>query len=210
MRESIPPQKADVRHTEGMSAPYRLRGLRPQRELPVDEVLGPRVRSYYAAANSKVIWAAAPFVLLLAYGVWLGHQGLLSRWFNSTFSAVAVSTLFVLCVALITRTSAVGGAEVLRVHANGLLDLRAGPRAVRWDEMRSLTAVTHQADAVVEHCLRTSDGTMVKLGESIGEVMQLVDELRVRMVEHKLPGSWLGLPAAASCASARSKPPKRG
>jgi hypothetical protein len=151
------------------------------------DVLGPLQRSYRGAANRHVIWAASPFVLLLAYGVWLAHQGLLAHWFNSTFSVVAVALLFILSVTLIAYTAAAGGGELVRVHANGILDLRVGPRAVRWDEMRSLTAVCGEGGIVDRHVLRTADGAALTLGPGIGAVEQLVDELRVRMIEHKAP-----------------------
>jgi hypothetical protein len=126
--------------------------------------------------------------LLLAYVVWLQHQGQLSHWFNSGFSAGAVATIFVLAVVLIVYTAAVGGGELVRVHQEGLLDLRAGPRAVRWDEMESLTAI---ADAgrgnVMRHLLRTSDGATLSFGRSIGGIDQLVDEIRVRLIEQRGP-----------------------
>ena len=170
-----------------MSAPYRLRGVRPAQDLPADHVLGPCVRSYRAAANRNMIWGATPFVLLLGYVVWLDHQGLLFHWFNSTFSMFAVTALLVLSIALIAFTSVAGGAEVIRVHANGLLDLRSSPRVVRWDEMRTLTAIADEAGTVAGHFLRTSDGAVLRFGPSVGDVAQLVDELRIRMVEHKLP-----------------------
>ncbi|HEY6459276.1 MAG TPA: hypothetical protein VIY73_03965, partial [Polyangiaceae bacterium] len=76
-----------------MATPYRLRAARPVSPASAAGVLGPHVRSYYAAATRNVVWAAAPFVLLLGYGVWLAHQGMLAHWFNSNFSAVAVTAL---------------------------------------------------------------------------------------------------------------------
>lgn len=173
-----------------MSSPYRLRAARPATAgdpSSSSDVLGPPVRSYYAAAHRHVIWAASPFVLLLAYGVWIAHQGLLAHWFNSTFSVVAVASLFVLSVALIAYTAAVGGGELVRVHAGGILDLRGGPRAVRWDEMRSLTAVLRADGLVDRYLLATADGVTMTLGDSVGGVEQLVDELRARMIEHKGP-----------------------
>jgi hypothetical protein len=173
-----------------MSTPYRLRAARPADAggpSSCSDVLGPAVRSYHAAAHHHVIWAASPFVLLLAYGLWLAHKGLLAHWFNSTFSVGAVAALFVLSVALIGHTAAVGGGELVRVHAGGLLDLRAGPRAVRWDEIRSLTAVLRADGRVDHHMLCTADGAMLTLGDSIGAVDQLVDEVRVRMIEHRGP-----------------------
>ncbi|HEY8038232.1 MAG TPA: DUF6585 family protein [Polyangiaceae bacterium] len=171
-----------------MSEPYRLRASRPASSASASELLGPAVRSYYGAANRHVVWAAAPFVLLLAYGVWLAREGLLTHWFNSTFSVVAVTTLFVLSVALIVYTAAVGGGELVRVHVNGLLDLRAGPRAVPWDEMHSLTAVWAEDGSGVErHLLRTTGGATLSLGRSIGGVDDLVDELRLRMIEQQAP-----------------------
>jgi hypothetical protein len=127
-----------------MSTPYRLRGHRPTTVGTAASLLGVPVRSYYAAATRNVVWAASPFVLLLGYGVWLARQGQLEHWFNSTFSVGAVAVLFTLAIVLITYTSAFGGGEMVRVHANGLLDLRVGPRAVRWDEMQSLTAVASE------------------------------------------------------------------
>jgi hypothetical protein len=175
-----------------MAAPYRLRAARPVVASPSgafgEDVLGPQVRTYRAAPHGHVIWAAAPFVLLIAYGVWLAHQGLLLHWFNSTFSVFAVATLFVLSVMLIVYTAAVGGAETVRVHANGILDLRAGPRAIRWDEMQSLTAVwSAQLGRVEGHVLRTTDGATIAFNRTIGGVDTLVEELRLAMLEHTLP-----------------------
>jgi hypothetical protein len=143
------------------------------------------VRSYYGAASRNVVWAAAPFVLLLGYGVWLAHEGLLLHWFNSTFSVVAVGVLFTIATALIVYTSAVGGGELIRVHADGILDLRIGPRAIRWNEIQSLTATS--SEPVVSHVLRTTDGVSLSFGPSIGGVHDLIDEIRARMAEHQLP-----------------------
>jgi hypothetical protein len=172
-----------------MSAPYRLRARRPPTAASTASLLGPPVRTFYGAATRNVVWAAAPFVLLLGYGVWLAHQGLLEHWFNSTFSVFAVAALFALAIVLIVYTSAVGGGELLRVHTNGILDLRAGPRAIRWDEMQSLTATAPDAARPgLRHVLRTTDGGSLSLGPSIGGVLDLVDEIRVRMSEHQLPG----------------------
>jgi hypothetical protein len=171
-----------------MSTPYRLRAQRPTSLAAAVGVLGPHVRSYYAAASRNAVWAASPFVLLLGYGVWLAHQGLLTHWFNSTFSVFAVTVLFVMAIVLIVYTSAVGGGELLRVHANGILDLRVGPRSVRWDEILSLTPVAQEgAHGVMRHLLRTADGSTIALGPSIGGVEDLIDEIRVRMAEHRLP-----------------------
>ncbi len=169
-----------------MTAPYRLRAPRPTARLEAPDWLGPSLRSYRVDAARHVIWAAAPFVLLLAYGVWLARQDLLTHWFNSTFSVVAVATLFVLSVALIAHTAAVGGAEVFRVHANGLVDLRTG-QAARWDEMRSLTAFWDEAGKRVErHVLATTGGARMAIGAAIAGVDHLVDEVRTRMVDHQL------------------------
>lgn len=169
-----------------MTAPYRLRAARPAAVFSAGESLGPKQQSYRTGAVGHVIWAAAPFVLLLAYGVWLAHQGLLVRWFNSTFSELAVATLFVLSIALIAHTAAVGGAEVIRVHANGLLDLRTG-QAARWDEIRSLTAVWDDQRARIQlHVLATTGGARMAFGVDIAEVNRLVDEVRVRLVDGKL------------------------
>jgi hypothetical protein len=171
-----------------MSEPYRLRAARPPGAGAVHDVLGPPVRGYYAAAHRGSIVAASPFVLLLAYVVWLAHQGQLTRWFNSTFSVGAVSTLFVLSIVLIAYTSAVGGGELLRVHANGILDLRAGPRAVPWDEVESLTAVWGpDGRGVLRHLLRTQGGATLSLGRSIAGVDELVEEIRTRMTEQRTP-----------------------
>jgi hypothetical protein len=171
-----------------MSEPYRLRAARPPGAGAAVDVLGPRVRGYYAAAHRGSIVAAAPFVLLLAYVVWLAHQGQLARWFNSGFSAGAVSVLFVLAIALIAYTATVGGGELLRVHAGGILDLRAGPRAVRWDEIESLTPEWAPGrGGVVRHRLRTSDGATLSLGRSIAGVDELVDEIRARLTEQRTP-----------------------
>jgi hypothetical protein len=169
-----------------MSAPYRLRASGPTTAASADRVLGPHVRTYHGAAHRQSIWAATPFVLLLAYVVWLAHTGELEHWFNSGFSAFAVSVLFVLAIMLIAYTAAVGGGELVRVHANGILDLRAGPRAVRWDEVQSITAVpTAGGSGVERHVLRTTDGAVLSLGRSIAGVDELVDELRVRLVEQR-------------------------
>ena len=171
-----------------MSTPYRLRARRPP-AVDVSTSLGPPGRMFYGAATRHVVWAAAPFVLLLGYGVWLAHQGLLEHWFNSTFSVFAVAALFAISVVLIVYTSAVGGGELVRVHANGILDLRVGPRAVRWDEMQSLTVVAQEDGRPgLRHVLRTTDGETLSLGPSIGGVVDLVDEIRVRMAEQQLPG----------------------
>ena len=111
------PRNPRRRHTEkATTAPYRLRAQQPG--AAATAVLGPATRTYYAAAHSTSIVAITPFALLLAYIMWLGHQGQLLQWFNSMFSAVAVSILFVLAIALIAYTSAVGGGELVRVHAN--------------------------------------------------------------------------------------------
>lgn len=171
-----------------MTAPYRLRASGPTSAASADGVLGPHVRTYRGAAHRQSIWAATPFVLLLAYVVWLYHQGQIGHWFNSGFSALAVTVLFVLAVVLIGYTAAVGGGEIVRVHANGILDLRAGPRAVRWDEVQSLTAVpTADGSGIERHLLRTTDGAVLSLGRSIAGVDELVDEVRVRLVEQRTP-----------------------
>lgn len=171
-----------------MSAPYRLRASGPTTPDSVDHVLGPVVRTFDGAAHRQSIWAASPFVFLLAYVVWLYHQGQIGHWFNSGFSAAAVTVIFVLAIALISYTAAVGGGELVRVHANGLLDLRAGPRAVRWDEVQSLTAVpAEDGRGVLRHLLRTTDGAVLSLGRSIANVEELVDEVRVRLVEQRTP-----------------------
>lgn len=171
-----------------MTTPYRLRGQPPPSASAVTDVLGPPERSFYAAAHSQSIVAIAPFALLLAYMLWLGHQGLLLHWFNSMFSAVAVGVLFVLAIVLIGYTSAVGGGELVRAHAGGILDLRAGPKAVRWDEIDSLTAVwSPDGSGVLRHVLRTQDGARLSLGRSIAGVADLVDVIRVRMIDHTVP-----------------------
>lgn len=170
-----------------MSTPYRLRARRPPTADSAATLLGPPVRTFYGAATRNVVWAAAPFVLLLGYGVWLAHQGLLEHWFNSTFSVFAVAVLFALSIVLIVYTSAVGGGELVRVHANGILDLRVGPRAVRWDEMQSLTVLASDDGGGVRHVLRAMDGTTMVLGPAIGGIGHLVDEIRVRMAECQLP-----------------------
>jgi hypothetical protein len=169
-----------------MTAPYRLRAPRPTSAVAATDQLGPCLRSYRIGASRHVIWAAAPFVLLLAYVVWLAQQGLLARWFNSTFSVLAVATLFVLSIALIARTAAVGGAETIRVYANGLVDLRSG-QAARWDELHSLTAFWDEHGRRVErHVLATTGGVRMLLGAAIGGVEQLVEEVRARMVDHQI------------------------
>jgi len=171
-----------------MAAPYRLRGHKPTSGGAAAGILGPVVKTYRGATSGHVAVAAAPFVLLLAYGVWLQHQGRLMQWFNSTFSMGAVAALFVLSIALIVRTATGGGAEIIRLHVDGILDLRAGPRAVRWDEMEELTAVT-AADGrgVWRHTLRTADGATLALGATIGQVEDLVEEIRLKMVEREVP-----------------------
>ncbi len=172
-----------------MTAPYRLRARVPASTSTASAVLGAPLRSFKPATNRNVIWAAVPFVLLLGYGVWLAHQGLLAHWFNSTFSVVAVAMLFVISVALIVHTAAGGGEELVRLHAGGILDLRVGPRAVRWDEMRSLTAMAGSgAGTLLRHVLQTTDGATIPLGPSIGAVDELVDEIRAHMAEHAVPG----------------------
>lgn len=171
-----------------MPAPYRLRGQPPSSSAaaPAD-VLGAPVRSFYGAAHRASIVAITPFVLLLGYVVWLAHQGELLHWFNSNFSAFAVIVLFLLSIALIAHTSAVGGGELVRLHAGGILDLRAGPRAVRWDEVESLTAVAAPNGSVLRHVLRTTDGVQLSLGRSIAGVDDLVDVIRARMIDHVAP-----------------------
>lgn len=170
-----------------MATPYRLRGHKPTTRRSAIGILGPVVRTYCVAASSHLAVSATPFVLLLAYGVWLQHEGRLMHWFNSTFSMVAVAVLCVLSIALIVHTAAGGGAEVIRVHIDGLLDLRAGPRAVRWDEIEALTAVGPDRAGIWRHTVRTVDGATLSLGPSIGQVEELVEELRSRMVERELP-----------------------
>jgi hypothetical protein len=169
-----------------MSAPYRLRAPRPASA--VADVLGPLTRTYRVAAQSSARVAIIPFALLLAYMLWLGREGQLSKWFPSTFSAVTVGILFALSIAVIGYTSSAGGAEVVRVHANGILDLRGGAKAVRWDEIESLTTVwSPDGSGVLRHLLRTQDGSQLSLGRSIADVANLVDEIRVRMIEHAVP-----------------------
>jgi hypothetical protein len=171
-----------------MATPYRLRGHKPTSGGAAAGLLGPVVKTYRAATSGHVAIAAAPFVLLLAYGVWLEHQGRLMHWFNSTFSMGAVAALFVLSIALIVRTATGGGAEIVRLHSGGILDLRAGPRAVRWDEMDALTAVAApDGHGIWRHLLRTVDGATLSLGASIGQVEDLVDEIRLKMVEREVP-----------------------
>jgi hypothetical protein len=171
-----------------MSTPYRLRASSPTTLATAVRVLGPQVRSFCGTTNRNVVWAAAPFALLLGYGVWLAHQGLLERWFNSTFSVGVVAVLFVASIALIVRTAAGGGSDLVRVHANGILDLRGGLRAVRWDEIESLVAVPSQDEKEIDHHrLLTSDGSIVSLGQGIGNVEELVDEIRMHLGEHALP-----------------------
>ena len=169
-----------------MSDPYRLRVPRPIGPLGVDADLGPLERAFHASAERSSVAAAAPFVVLLAYVVWLAQHGELSRWFNSTFSAAAAAALFILATGLIVRTAA--GAEVIRVHAHGLVDLRAGPRVVRWDEIESVTAVwSPEQGRILRHVLRTTGGDTLPLGRSIAGVDELVESLRVRIAEHGLP-----------------------
>jgi hypothetical protein len=152
-----------------MTAPYRLRAQQPGSAATA--VLGPATRTYYGAAHTTSIVAIAPFALLLAYILWLGHQGQLLHWFNSMFSAVAVSILFVLAIALIAYTSAVGGGE-----------------PVRWDEIESLTTVwSPDGKGVLRHVLRAQDGSQLSLGRSIAGVADLVDEIRARMIDHSVP-----------------------
>jgi hypothetical protein len=169
-----------------MDEPYRLRGRRSPSAAPLADGLGPVVRSFRTGDARNAIWGVAPFVMLLAYIVWLAHHGELLHWFNSTFSVVTVTLLFLLAIAVIGHTAAAGGTEVLRVHANGLLDLRTG-LAVRWDEVRSLTAQWDgKTGRVARHVLTTAAGERMSLGASIGDVHELVDEVRERMVDQKL------------------------
>jgi hypothetical protein len=170
-----------------MAAPYRFRAAPRTGAASAADWLGPSLRSFRVDAAGHVIWACVPFVLLLAYVVWLGHEGQLLHWFNSTFSVGAVATLFVLAIGVIGHTAAVGGAEVIRVHANGLFDLRTG-QTVRWDEVRSLTAVWDgRTRRVARHVLTTTGGERILLGASIASVDELLDEVRTRMVESELP-----------------------
>jgi hypothetical protein len=177
-----------------METPYRLPAHRPTSAESASSVLGPPVRSYYGA-KPRVILAAAPFVLLLGYGVWLAHGMGLEQWFFDTFSVATVAVLLTCCVVLIVYTSAIGDGELLRVHAGGLLDLRVeqvrpigAPKAIRWDEIESLTAVgSDDGRAVRRHVVRTYDGTRVSLGPIIGGVGDLVEEIRVRVTERQLP-----------------------
>lgn len=173
-----------------MSAPYRLRAPQPTEGTErIADVLGPHVRTFYGAAHRGTIVAITPFALLLVTIGWIAHQGQITHWFNSTFSAVTVCMLLVIAIAVIMRTAAVGGGEMVRVHKGGLLDLRAGPRAVSWDEIESLTAVSGTArEGIVRHVLRTQDGAVLSLGKSIGGVVDLIDEVRTRMIEHAGPG----------------------
>jgi hypothetical protein len=171
-----------------MATPYRLRGHKPTSGGAAAGILGPVVKTYCGATSGHIVVAAAPFVLLLAYGVWLAHQGQLMHWFNSTFSMGAVTALFLLSIVLIVRTATGGGGEIIRLHVDGILDLRAGPRAVRWDEMEELTAVaTTDGRGVRRHTLRTADGATLALGASIGQVDDLVEEIRLKMVEREVP-----------------------
>jgi Family of unknown function (DUF6585) len=169
-----------------MDEPYRLRGRRSTSAVPIADGLGPSVRTFRTGDVRHAIWGVAPFVMLLAYIVWLAHHGQLLTWFNSTFSVGAVTMLFLLSIGLIARTAAAGGAEVIRVHANGLLDLRTG-LAVRWDEVRSLTAQWDGTTGrVARHVLTTAAGERMAIGASIGDVHELVDEIRERIVDQKL------------------------
>jgi hypothetical protein len=172
-----------------MPEPYRLRAARPVAAASAAETLGPVVRSFHrAAAGRHVGWVATPFVVLLGYFVWLARQGELSLWFNSGFSAFAVTALFVLVVVLIAYTAIGGGPEIVRLHADGLLDLRAGPRAVRWDEARSLTDLWDTRAGRLGGCvLRTADGAALVLGADVAGVEELVDELRARLTARELP-----------------------
>jgi len=170
-----------------MATPYRLRAYRPTLTVSPSRALGPAVRSYYAAASQRVIWAAAPFVFLLGYGVWLSHDMELDHWLDSTFSVCTVAGLFLLAIGVIVHTAAVGGGELVRVHADGLVDLRGQPRAFRWDEMQALTALASEDGSGVGHVLRTMDGTTLSLGAAIGGIRDLVEEIRVRMAERQLP-----------------------
>jgi hypothetical protein len=167
-----------------MTVPYRLRAPRQSRST-TGEPLGPLVRTHRLAAQRKVIWAAIPFALLLAYVVLLGRDGQLLRWFNSMFSAGAVSFLFALSIVLIVYTAAVGGAEAIRVHTNGIVDLRGRAVTMRWDDMHSLVPVFSSQGMLVRHVLRAEDGSLLSLSPAIGEVETLIDEIRVRMTERK-------------------------
>jgi hypothetical protein len=170
------------------AGPYRLRGSTETPGASAEHLLGARVRTFYGAAHHKAIWFAAPFVLLLAYITWLAHQDKLEHWFNSTFSVVAVSTVFVLAIALITHTAAVGGGEMIRLHAAGILDMRLGPRALRFDEILSITAVASPDRTHIDHyLLGTSDGATLTFGRAISAFEELADELRARIAELRMP-----------------------
>jgi hypothetical protein len=147
------------------------------------------VRSYRTDAARHVIWAAAPFVWLLAYGVWLDSQGLLGRWLNSSFAILPVAALLVLSIGVIASTAAVGGSEVLRLHASGMFDVRAG-LAVRWDEVRTLCAARGDPGRRPGSVLTTSNGARVHLGVEIADLEHLVDEIEARMVQRALPELW--------------------
>jgi hypothetical protein len=167
-----------------MSTPYRSCAPRTTTAESASSLLGAEVRSYYGAANQGVIWAAVPFLSLLGYGVWLGSDMQLDKWLCHGFSVPVVASLLGSAVVLIVYTSAVGGGAMLRVHADGLLDLRGGPRAIRWDQMRSLTVVAREDGRNVgAYVLRTTDGASVSLGPSIGGVRDLVDAIRMRMAD---------------------------
>ena len=187
------------------SATTHLRGRRGRRARTPGAVV-------LRGGEPQRVWAASPFVLLLGYGVWLAHQGLLTHWFNSTFSVVAVTVLFVMAIVLIVYTSAVGGGELLRVHANGILDLRVGPRSVRWDEIESLTAVAQRGRAR-ESCVTCCGpwtGRPSRSGPPSGESRISSTRSACGWPSTVCPTCARGSRRATSCASGRSRRARRG
>jgi hypothetical protein len=173
-----------------METPYRLRARKPPppRELP----LGALVGEYRAAANAKVLWATAPFGLLILYGAWLWHQGRLGTWVPSGFSQLVVLVLFVLSIALIVN-SALGGAGVVQLFEHGVVDRREATSAtIHWQDLASLTsAIEKQASGAwsQRHVVTATDGTSIVLTSALGGLDDLLGRIRWRLVELQLPGA---------------------
>ena len=138
VRRHPPASPARVRHTE---VDERVRTAC----VPPDPRRSPRrtkssartcARSYGAAHRRLDMGGRALRAAARVRRVARTTRAQLAHWFNSRFSAGAVTVLFVPRNRAHRATRRPWGAgSCVRVHANGLLDLRAGPRAVRWDEV---------------------------------------------------------------------------
>jgi hypothetical protein len=153
---------------------------------------------YRGAVNSKVLWATAPFIALLFYGGWLWHQGTLSAWVSSQFSAVVVLVLFVLSIALIV-SSALGGTGAVQLFEQGIVDRReAANVTIHWQDLASLTSTIKKQGSgewAQRHVIRATDGTAMVLTPAVGGLEDLLGRIRWRLVELKLPGAlekWRG------------------